>query len=151
VPPERHFQKLVGDRLRSSRLRQGITQRELARRVAGGLDLSYIGRIERGEQLPSLKVLHKLGRALGVSLSEFFRGGPAEPVPAVGRVRSVLWRALQGVPPADVPILLGVARLLARRRATVTRYRRGRGATRMAAEEQPRYRRRRTSSRSSAE
>lgn len=149
MPSERYFQKLVGDRLRSFRLRQGITQRELAQRVAGGIDLSYIGRIERGEQLPSLKVLHKLGRALGVSVGEFFRGGPAEPVPAVGRARSAVWRALQGVPPTDVPILLAVARLLARRRATVTRYRRGRGAAGVAAERPPRYPKRRTSSRSS--
>lgn len=140
MPSERSFERLLGERLRSFRLREGFTQRELARRVAGGVDLSYIGRIERGEQLPSLKVLQKLGRALGVSVGEFFG---RERIDRAGRTtwfQPALWRALQQIPPEDGPILLAVARLLARRRGTAARYRGSRPAGRVAAERRPRYR-----------
>lgn len=128
------LERVLGERLRSFRLRQGLTQRELARRVAGGVDLSYIGRIERGEQLPSLKLLEKLGHALGVSLGEFF---DREPVDRAGLSRSQwgLWRALRRVSPQDMPILLGIARLLAGLRPDT-----GRQASRVAAEPRPRYR-----------
>ncbi len=52
--------------LRRLRLARGLTQKNLARRVAGGVDTTYIGKIERGDQLPSLKVLLRLSKALGV-------------------------------------------------------------------------------------
>jgi len=119
--------------LRSFRLRQGLTQRELAQRVAGGVDLSYIGRIERGEQLPSLKVLQKLGDALGVPVAEFFGPRPADEL-AGGRPRQQLWQAIRRIPAQDLPILLAVARLLARRRGAQARYRGGVRAGRIAAE-----------------
>lgn len=138
---ERSLARLLGERLRSFRLRQGLTQRELAQRVAGGVDLSYIGRIERGEQLPSLKVLQKLGRALGVSVDEFFGRKPIDQVGA-GRSQRALWQAIRRIPPQDVPILLAVARLLARRREATTQYRRGVEAGRLAAEKRLGYRRR---------
>ena len=47
----------IGQKLRELRQRKGLTQKELARTVRGKVDYSYIGKIERGEQLPSLKVL----------------------------------------------------------------------------------------------
>lgn len=138
---ERSLARLLGERLRSFRLQQGLTQRELAQRVAGGVDLSYIGRIERGEQLPSLKVLQRLGRALGVAVGEFFGRGPIDQVGA-GRSQRALWQAIRRIPPQDLPILLAVARLLARRREATTRYRRGAEAGRLAAEKRFGYRRR---------
>jgi len=141
VPSERSLERSLGESLRSFRLRQGFTQRELAQRVAGGVDLSYIGRIERGEQLPSLKVLQKLGRALGVSVGAFFGRGPTHRVGSVSRRQPALWRALQQVPAEDEPILLAVARLLARHRRPAARYRATRPAERAAAERRRRYRR----------
>lgn len=143
MPFERSLERFLGERLRSFRLRQGLTQRELARRVAGGVDLSYIGRIERGEQLPSLKVLQKLGRALGVAVGEFFDREPVERIDGVSRSRLAFWRALRRVSPQDVPILLAIARLLARRGEASARYRGSRQASSVAAEQRPRYRNRR--------
>lgn len=132
---EHSLEKVLGERLRSFRLRQGLTQRELARRVAGGVDLSYTGRIERGEQLPSLKLLEKLGHALGVSLGEFFDREPVDRAD-LSRSQWALWRALRRVSPQDMPILLGIARLLAGLRPDT-----GRQASRAVAEPRPRYRR----------
>ena len=53
----------IGKRLKRLRLQKGSTQKELAAKVRGGLDYTYIGKIERGEQLPSLKILIKISEA----------------------------------------------------------------------------------------
>jgi transcriptional regulator with XRE-family HTH domain len=66
----------IGLTLRRLRQAQGETQKQLAQRVAGGMDATYIGKIERGDQLPSLKVLLRLSQTLGVSVSNFFYPPP---------------------------------------------------------------------------
>jgi transcriptional regulator with XRE-family HTH domain len=54
-------------------MERGLTQKELAVMVSGGLDYTYIGKIERGEQLPSLKILLKISEALSVPMAWFFQ------------------------------------------------------------------------------
>ncbi len=63
----------IGNRLKELRTEKGLTQRELAARVKGGVDYTYIGKIERGEQLPSLKVLLSISEMLCVPIEHFFR------------------------------------------------------------------------------
>ena len=55
-----------GDLLREARLRAGLTQTELAQRVASAR--SQISRYERGDVLPSLETLRRLLRACGLEL-----------------------------------------------------------------------------------
>jgi len=55
-----------GDLLREARLRAGLTQAELAQRVASAR--SQISRYERGDVLPSLETLRRLLRACGLEL-----------------------------------------------------------------------------------
>jgi transcriptional regulator with XRE-family HTH domain len=62
----------LGERIRKLRKRLGLTQKEFAGRVVGKVDYTYIGRMERGEQYPSLKMLEKVGKAFSVPLSYFF-------------------------------------------------------------------------------
>ena len=62
----------LGERIRKLRKRLGLTQKEFAGRVVGKVDYTYIGRMERGEQYPSIKMLEKIGKAFGVPLSYFF-------------------------------------------------------------------------------
>ncbi len=62
----------LGERIRKLRERSGLTQKELAGRVVGRVDYTYIGRMERGRQYPSLKMLKKIGKAFDVPLSYFF-------------------------------------------------------------------------------
>lgn len=62
----------IGKRLKSLRKRLGLTQKQFARRVAGKVDHTYIGKIERGHQYPSIKLLEKIGSAYSVPLSYFF-------------------------------------------------------------------------------
>jgi transcriptional regulator with XRE-family HTH domain len=47
----------IGSRLKKLLMEKGLTQKELASKVKGGLDYTYIGKIERGQQLPSLRAL----------------------------------------------------------------------------------------------
>jgi transcriptional regulator with XRE-family HTH domain len=66
----------IGLTLRRLRHARGLTQKGLAQRVSGGVDATYIGKIERGDQLPSLKVLLRLSRTLGITVSDFFYPPP---------------------------------------------------------------------------
>jgi transcriptional regulator with XRE-family HTH domain len=69
---EQELAREIGLTLQRLRRAQGLTQRGLAQHVAGGIDATYIGKIERGDQLPSLKILLRLGHALHVPASAFF-------------------------------------------------------------------------------
>jgi tetratricopeptide (TPR) repeat protein len=56
--------RAVGERLRTARVRAGLSQRQLA---FPGCSPAYISRIESGDRIPSLQLLRELGRRLGVS------------------------------------------------------------------------------------
>jgi transcriptional regulator with XRE-family HTH domain len=60
--------KEFGAHLRKLRLKQGLTQEELADRA--GMHFTYIGQIERGVRNPSLVNLQKLAKALKVNAGE---------------------------------------------------------------------------------
>ncbi len=62
----------IGGRLRRIRKERGFTQKKLVEVIKGKIDYSYIGKIERGEQLPSIKVLKRISDALSVPLGYFF-------------------------------------------------------------------------------
>jgi len=64
--------KKVGERLLKLRKNLGLTQKKFAQKVPGKVDYTYIGKIERGEQYPSLKMLEKIGKAFSVPLGYFF-------------------------------------------------------------------------------
>ena len=76
---EQQLAREIGLVLRRLRLARGITQKHLAHRVAGSVDATYIGKIERGDQLPSLKVLLRLSKTLGVTVGDFFYPPAASP------------------------------------------------------------------------
>jgi tetratricopeptide (TPR) repeat protein len=54
----------VGERLRTARVRAGLSQRQLS---FPGCSPAYISRIESGDRIPSLQLLRELGKRLGVS------------------------------------------------------------------------------------
>jgi transcriptional regulator with XRE-family HTH domain len=63
----------IGHRLRAERVRAGISQRELARRL--GLSASLISQLESGQSRPSVGTLYSIVTELGVSLDRVIRGG----------------------------------------------------------------------------
>lgn len=62
--------KLVGQRIRNYRTRQGLSQEKLAE--LSGCHPTYIGQIERGEKNATLESIEKIADALNVSLSQLF-------------------------------------------------------------------------------
>ncbi len=62
----------IGHRLREERVRAGISQRELARRL--GLSASLISQLESGQSRPSVGTLYSIVTELGVSLDRVIRG-----------------------------------------------------------------------------
>lgn len=72
VPGEKMITKTVGERLLKLRKNLELTQKEFAQKVPGKVDYTYIGKIERGEQYPSLKMLEKIGKAFSIPLEYFF-------------------------------------------------------------------------------
>lgn len=62
----------IGARLRDERVRAGISQRELARRL--GLSASLISQLESGQSKPSVGTLYAIVTELGVSLDRVIRG-----------------------------------------------------------------------------
>lgn len=72
---------LVAWNLRRLRVRRGLSQEALA--VDAGIDRSYAGRLERGEENPSVDLLERIAEALGANMREFFepaRGKPPQPL-----------------------------------------------------------------------
>jgi len=62
----------IGNRIRKLRKRLGLTQKEFAECVPGKVDYTYIGKMERDKQYPSIKMLQKIGKAFSVPLAYFF-------------------------------------------------------------------------------
>ena len=54
-----------GAAVREARLQVGVAQEELAH--LAGIERSHMGKIERGEHMPTLALALKIARALGVS------------------------------------------------------------------------------------
>ena len=71
-PPVR-VARAFGKAVRDQRLKKGMSQQQLADKC--GLDISYIGQIERGQRNPTLGVMHGLASVLGVKVSELMKQG----------------------------------------------------------------------------
>ena len=59
-----------GERVRSERIRLGLSQEDLASRA--GVHRTYIGMLERAEKNVTLENIEKVSRALGHNLKDFF-------------------------------------------------------------------------------
>jgi transcriptional regulator with XRE-family HTH domain len=62
-----------GNRVRELRLKDGISQEELAHRA--DLHRTYIGMIERAEKNITLLNIHKIAKALNISIKSLFEYG----------------------------------------------------------------------------
>jgi transcriptional regulator with XRE-family HTH domain len=76
---------LIARNLRRLRVRRGFSQEVLA--VDAQIDRTYVSRLERGLENPTVAVLERLAEALGAQIVEFFaipRRGEAPPQPLRG-------------------------------------------------------------------
>lgn len=60
-----------GSKVKKLRSQKGLTQEKLAELAS--IDYSYLNLIENGKRNPSLKVIAKLARVLGVTLDDIVR------------------------------------------------------------------------------
>jgi transcriptional regulator with XRE-family HTH domain len=76
---------LVARNIRRLRVARDLSQEALA--VDAGIDRTYVSRLERALENPTVAVLEKLARALSSNIEEFFRvprAGEAAPKPLKG-------------------------------------------------------------------
>lgn len=83
-------QALVARNLRKLRVRQKLSQENLA--VDAGIDRTYVSRLERGLENPTVAVLERLADALDAKIVEFFTipsagERPPKPLPGGRRKR----------------------------------------------------------------
>lgn len=64
----REFAKQLSGRLKEVRRSKKITQQELAEKA--GLHLTYVGHLELGKYHPTVYVMWKIAKALGVSMND---------------------------------------------------------------------------------
>jgi transcriptional regulator with XRE-family HTH domain len=64
----RELVKAVGNRIRELRLKNNFSQEDLANEA--DIPLSQIGRIERGENNPTISTLYVIAQALNITLKE---------------------------------------------------------------------------------
>ena len=58
----------IGRKLQQARRHKGLTQSEVAEKA--GTNVNYYAKLERGESVPSLKMLEKIIKVLGVKSSD---------------------------------------------------------------------------------
>lgn len=78
-------QIVVARNLRRLRVRKGLSQEVLA--VDAGIDRTYVSRLERGLENPTIGVLDRLAAALDAEIVDFFDAarvarGPIKPLPS---------------------------------------------------------------------
>jgi transcriptional regulator with XRE-family HTH domain len=71
---------IVAQNIRRLRLERGLTQEALA--VDAGIDRTYVSRLERGLENPTVAVLEKLAHALSSNIEELFRAPRAAEAPS---------------------------------------------------------------------
>jgi len=58
----------LGNAIRDARKQQGVSQEKLA--LLAGIDRSYMGRIERGDNNVAVLTLLKIGQALNINMAD---------------------------------------------------------------------------------
>jgi len=66
-----NISKQFGQRARTIRLKQGLSQSDVAKRM--NVHRSYISSIERGIRNPSLKVIQRIAKALEVPMEKLIK------------------------------------------------------------------------------
>ena len=116
----------IGRRLKKVRKERRLTQRELASKIKGKVDYTYIGKIEGGKQLPSIGVLKRISDALAIPLSYFFLEEETTGFLALlsedlkevakNKKKQILLRALRDINEEDIPLFIEIINILSKHR-----------------------------------
>jgi transcriptional regulator with XRE-family HTH domain len=107
--PRRDELQLLGAGIKQLRRKHRFTQQELAQRC--NIHYQFLGGIERGTENPTLDILGRIARALGVSLPELFSSSvPDEGNPA--QIRKRLIEAIRRCSESEAVLLYRIYRSL---------------------------------------
>ncbi|HEY9784909.1 MAG TPA: helix-turn-helix transcriptional regulator [Candidatus Obscuribacterales bacterium] len=68
MKPENKFIRDTGKRIRKLREEKGWSQEQLA--LEAGVDNSHLGKLERGEGNPTIRLVYRIAEALGVEVRD---------------------------------------------------------------------------------
>ena len=98
----------LGDRIRHYRKKKDLTQEMLA--FSSGINVSFLGDVERGNKKPSIESLEKLLEALDVTFQEFFAFEADLEIGNEGTALESLVADLQGRPECEVKMIHDLAK-----------------------------------------
>jgi len=96
----------IGKRIKEVRQKIGLTQEELGERAE--LHYSYIGQLERGNKLPSIKTLKKIAAALNIKLEALLEDVPTYETSSQNLLNREILNILKDSPPEDLKLFLDV-------------------------------------------
>lgn len=71
LPFMKEYSKRLGENLKRIRVKKGITQTEIAKRLA--VDKSFVSNIENGKTNPTLSTITNLANALDIPVNELLK------------------------------------------------------------------------------
>lgn len=105
--------ELIGRRIKEARHKLGLTQEELGERAR--LHYSYIGQVERGNKVPSLKTLKKISSALNIRLEILLEDSPEREISPQHLLAQELISTIKNSPPEDIKMYIRIIRQIQNR------------------------------------
>lgn len=105
--------ELIGRRIKEARHKLGLTQEELGERAR--LHYSYIGQVERGNKIPSLKTLKKIAQALNIKLEVLLEDSPEKEISPQHLLAQELMATIKNSPPEDIKMYIRIIRQIQNR------------------------------------
>ena len=112
----------IGEKIRKIRKSLGLTQQEFSDGLAKKMNYTYIGKIERGDIMPSLKMLCRISVGLGVPVDFFFqRENVTEMLKLLPEdIRDIVhdekkllfFKAVKDLDEEDIPLVAEIIRIL---------------------------------------
>ncbi|MHB1042870.1 MAG: helix-turn-helix domain-containing protein [Eubacteriales bacterium] len=100
--------ELIGRRIKEARHKLSLTQEELGDRAR--LHYSYIGQVERGNKVPSLKTLKKIAAALNVRLEVLLEDAPEREMSPQHLLAQELVATVKNSSPEDIRMYIKIIR-----------------------------------------
>lgn len=100
--------ELIGRRIKEARHKLSLTQEELGDRAR--LHYSYIGQVERGNKVPSLKTLKKIAAALNVRLEFLLEDAPEREMSPQHLLAQELVATVKNSSPEDIRMYIKIIR-----------------------------------------
>lgn len=104
---------LIGRRIKEARQKLGLTQEELGERAR--LHYSYIGQVERGNKVPSLKTLKKIALALNIRLEALLEDSRDREISPENLLAQELMATVRHSTPEDIKMYIKIIRQIQNR------------------------------------